>query len=50
MVGLIILSKSIKITQITLTHPVNLGKIEEDIVQLERFKCIKICQKMSNLA
>ena len=36
MVGLIILPKSIKITHITLTQSVNLGKIEEDTVKLER--------------
>lgn len=36
MVGLIILPKSIKMTQTTLTHSVNLGKIEEDTVKLER--------------
>lgn len=33
-------------THITLTHPVNLGKIEEDIVRLER---IHKCHKMPNV-
>ena len=46
MVGLIILRKSIKMTHITLTHFVNLGKIEEDTVRLER---VHKCQKMSNV-
>jgi hypothetical protein len=46
MIGLIILSKLIKITLTTLTHFVNLGKIEEDTVRLER---VHKCHKMLNV-
>lgn len=35
-----------EITYMTLTHSVNLGKIEEDIVRLER---VHKCHKMLNV-